>query len=73
MLVTLDIKEKAIDKFMELLKRFPDDDIVIKNQSFINEKERLHLALSSIDNETAKMVSDDDLWGSTEQAIKSAS
>ena len=30
MQITLNIKETAVDEFMQLLKRFPDKDITIK-------------------------------------------
>ena len=53
---------------MQLLKQFPDKDIVIENQSFIEEKARLQKDLDSINN-GATMVNDDDLWASTEKAI----
>jgi len=68
MLVTLDVKESAIDEFMQLLKHFSGDDIVVENRSFINEKESMHQALKSIDD-GEKMISDDDLWLSTEKVI----
>jgi len=67
MQITLNIKETAIDEFMQLLKRFPDKDIVIENQTFIEEKARLQKDLNSINN--SAMVNDDDLWDSTEKAI----
>ena len=68
MQIILNIKETAIDEFMQLLKRFPDKDIVIENQAFIEEKSRLQKDLNSINN-SAAMVHDDDLWASTEKAI----
>ncbi len=68
MQITLNIKETAIDKFMQLLKQFPDKDIVIENQAFIEEKARLQKDLDSINN-GATMVNDDDLWASTEKVI----
>ena len=68
MQITLNIKETAIDKFMQLLKQFPDKDIVIENQAFIEEKARLQKDLDSINN-CATMVNDDDLWASTEKVI----
>ncbi len=67
MQIILNIKETAIDEFMQLLKRFPDKDIVIENQAFIEEKSRLQKDLNSINN-SATMV-DDDLWAGTEKAI----
>ena len=42
-------------------------DIVIENQTFIEEKARLQKDLNSINN--SAMVNDDDLWDSTEKAI----
>lgn len=68
MQITLNIKETAVDEFMQLLKQFPDKDIVIENQAFIEEKSRLQKDLNSINN-SAAMVDDDDLWASTEKAI----
>ena len=68
MQIILNIKETAIDEFMQLLKRFPDKDIVIENQAFIEEKSRLQKDLNSINN-SAAMVYDDDFWASTEKAI----
>ena len=68
MQITLNIKETALDEFMQLLKRFPDKDIVIENQAFIEEKARLQKDLNSINN-GATMVNDDDLWAGTEKAI----
>ncbi len=68
MQITLNVKETAIDEFLQLLKRFPDKDIVIENKAFIEEKARLQKDLNSINN-GAVMVNDDDLWTSTEKAI----
>ena len=68
MQITLNIKESAIDKFMQLLKQFPDTDIVIENQAFIEEKSRLQKDLNSI-NSGATMVNDDGLWASTDKSI----
>ena len=68
MQITLNIKETALDEFMQILKRFPDKDIVIENQAFIEEKARLQKDLNSINN-GATMVNDDDLWVSTEKPI----
>ena len=52
MIVTLNVKDNVIDEFMQLLKQFSVEDIVIENQSFIEEKARLEQELNSIDNVT---------------------
>lgn len=53
MQIILNIKETVVDEFMQLLKRFPDKDIVIENQAFIEEKSRLQKDLNSINNSAA--------------------
>jgi len=68
MQVTLNINEAVLNEFMQLLKQFSKDDIVIENQLFIEEKARLQQELNRMDA-GAKMVSDKDLWVSTEKAI----
>ncbi|RKY53636.1 MAG: hypothetical protein DRP93_06290 [Candidatus Neomarinimicrobiota bacterium] len=68
MQITLNIKETVVDEFMQLLKQFSKDEIIIEDQAFIEEKSRLQQELNSIDA-GATMVSDKDLWASTENTI----
>ena len=74
MQVVLDINESYEAQFMGVLqsldRRFFKKVEIDSNSQFMQDKNYLAKELQSIENGTAKMVSEDDFWASTDRVLE---
>lgn len=74
MQVVLDINESYEAQFMGVLqsldRRFFKKVEIDSNSQFMQDKNYLAKELQSMENGTAKMVSEDDFWASTDRVLE---